>query len=436
MRGRESGGRIDMASLRGRMRSAIAAQATISAIRQLVSIMYEGTPNVLADFGLTPRKGYTARTLEEKLAASRHTFGELAATRTGAVPLAPTRKAGVPSGDSCAGTAPTGWDTLTVVKRAATLLVVLAAIGVVVSCRDATEVTVEARTNVAWHANIDTSFTVGKPGQTEDAFSTTETRDPWGADGFVGSLVVVPGSAKDAPLSVKVVMGITRDPHACSIAQPDGCIFARRTLSYVPHRELHLPVFLYAQCEGIPCDVSTTCNFLGKCVPAAVDPASCDSPVGCSPPNDAPAPDGGAPPPPPDARDASTDAPHDAPADGPPQQMDGGDGGDAGAAGDVACGSAGTCRVPTNQCCVTNSDGGSASGACQAPGAMCPYGVLTCDGPEDCAPTEHCCISGSTAACAVNPCMPLCHGDGDCAGSTCMPGSFLGAYGQCSGSPP
>jgi hypothetical protein len=316
------------------------------------------------------------------------------------------------------------------------LLVVLAAIAVVVSCRDPTEIQLEARTNVVWHAGIDTSFTVGSPGQTEASFSTTETRDAWGADGFVGSLVVVPGSSKNAPLSVKVVMGITRDPHDCSIAQPDGCIFARRTLSYVPHRSLDLPIELYAQCAGVACDASTTCNFLGKCVSSAIDPSTCDSETGCAPPGDKPPADGGIPPAPLDSgEDAPTDAPHDAPKDaiGPPN-LDGGS--DAGAAGDIACGASLTCHMGT-YCCF---DPGSGNASCPTSAQPCPSQlyILKCDGPEDCL-SGQCCANGQSASCAPMGAAcaggnELCHGPVECGGQVCAAASFAMFYGICGGS--
>ncbi|HEY8078332.1 MAG TPA: hypothetical protein VIF62_29590 [Labilithrix sp.] len=301
------------------------------------------------------------------------------------------------------------------------------------SCRDPTEIELEAHTNVAWHEGIDTSFTVGTPGETETAFSTTETREPWGADGFVGSLVVVPGSSKEAPLAVKVVMGVTRDPHDCSIAQPDGCIFARRTLSYVPHRALQLPLELYARCVGVPCDASTTCNFLGECVPAAVDPSSCDSPNGCSAPGDQPPQDGGTTPPP-GSGDASSDASVDAPSDGPTTMFDGGDGG---AMGSVGCPPSGTCAA--GLCCVDTSPASGPTGTCMGVAGYCPvqYGpifAVECDGPEDCtSDAPICCVSnGKLASCQKAGCGPvLCHHDGDCPNPTQCGGVFAKFYSSC-----
>ncbi len=62
-------------------------------------------------------------------------------------------------------------------RRASSALVVLGGILVAASCRDPTEIELDARTNVPWRSNIVTSFTVGSPGETESAFATTETSE-------------------------------------------------------------------------------------------------------------------------------------------------------------------------------------------------------------------------------------------------------------------
>jgi hypothetical protein len=48
-------------------------------------------------------------------------------------------------------------------------------------------------------------------------------------------------------------MCITKDPRACTIDAPDGCIFVRRKLGFVEHRTLTVPVTVYSTCIGIPC---------------------------------------------------------------------------------------------------------------------------------------------------------------------------------------
>lgn len=168
------------------------------------------------------------------------------------------------------------------------------ALMIATSCKDPTEIVVDVHTNVAFRPDLVTSFTVGARGDTESAFPTTEIRTPYGADGDVGSLVVIPGGAKDATVSIKVVMGIGREARDCSIANAAGCIIARRTLRYVPHTRLELPISLFTQCVGVPCDADTTCNILGQCVPATIPPEACagevcDVPGGSAPPAGVPA---------------------------------------------------------------------------------------------------------------------------------------------------
>jgi hypothetical protein len=81
-------------------------------------------------------------------------------------------------------------------------------------------------------------------------------------------------------------MGITKDPKECSTSAPDGCIFARRKLSFVPFRTLTVPITVHSACVGVPCGADSTCNALGRCVPAEVDMRQCISSTGCALPDD------------------------------------------------------------------------------------------------------------------------------------------------------
>ncbi|HEY8076801.1 MAG TPA: hypothetical protein VIF62_21895 [Labilithrix sp.] len=266
-----------------------------------------------------------------------------------------------------------------------------ALVSALASCRDATEVYVDVRTNVPWSSSIVTSFTVGAPGATESASEAAETRAPWGGDGFVGSLVVVPGASKDAALSVKIVMSLRGDASACTVEHPDGCIFARRELSYLPHRRLELPIVLYDTCVGVACGNGTTCNAEGACVGANVDPMTCDDPSGCAPEGDPP-PDGGVSP------DASFP---EKPAEAGPIE-----------AGHEA-------SFPDSSL----SDGGAVP-ACKA-------GMLFC-GPGACSVNAQCCSAQGEPGQAM--CEPFCKaGDvryccaaTDCTGQLACKGAFIG----------
>lgn len=304
------------------------------------------------------------------------------------------------------------------------LAAVLAAAGP--SCKEPTQVVVEARTNVDHRSGMTTSFTVGAPGQTEKADPTTETRQPWGADGFIGSLVVVPGTSDDAALSVKIVLAIDRDPRTCTAENDyDGCIVARRRLRYVPGTKLRLPVILHAACVGVPCDESSTCNALGVCVSNDVDPQTCNEAGGCRIPGEGLDPDaGGA------TSDASSDGAKDDAAndaatkdaaidvanDAPPTDA-GADASDAGGTpGSIDCRST-TCAAPSTHCCY---DPTTNSASCVQPTAACVLGSglidIRCDDDGDCTSGQQCCwfpsseafACGSPAACAATG-SRLCH---------------------------
>ncbi len=110
----------------------------------------------------------------------------------------------------------------------------------------------------------------------------------WGASGDLGTIVVVPDGDRNAPLGLRVVMGVSRPVDQCDLKKPDGCIVATRRLRFLEHRTVELPVGLHAICEGVACAESETCNALGECVLAEIDPTDCDGPddPDCLPPGD------------------------------------------------------------------------------------------------------------------------------------------------------
>jgi len=275
------------------------------------------------------------------------------------------------------------------------------------SCREPTSVLIEARTNVPYRAGIVTTFTVGsRPADVENAEPTTESRDVWDNNETIGTLVVVPETSDDASVSIKLVMGVNKDPRACSSASPDGCIFARRRLRYTPNQQLRLPIALYARCEGVPCDADSTCNYLGTCVSSEIDPSTCGSAAGCSPKDDAagqlPDAAGGASP------DGATDGALDsgdaaaardgvAPSDAA-SMVDGESDIDSGQPlGTVDCR---TALCGAGQSCCYNQ--GSSTGVC-VPGNNCVGQATTvrCDGDEDC-------LGEGTSCCALNPLFLIC----------------------------
>jgi hypothetical protein len=332
-------------------------------------------------------------------------------------------------------------------RRVVSLGVAAAACAAVTDgCKEPTQVTIDARTDVPYRAGVAATFTVGAPGRIEGADPTTESRAPWGSDGRVGTLVVIPAGANDAELAVKLVLAIGRDPRECSAVDSRACIVARRRLRYVPSTPLRLPIVLYSRCEGVPCAADTTCNYLGQCVSAEVDAASCTSAEGCLAPGDPPragAADGGVTD---DADATGRDAADDgATADGGVDASSGdaaadGGGTPGGTPGYVACtgavssdGKAGSCKVPEQECCIEPGF----SGQCvRATGAPCPVVGMSqllagCDGREDCGGQTCCAVTNGESgflrcAASCDNGAEVCHSDGVCATGACtgvVPGS-------------
>src|SRR6185312_2524685 len=103
-----------------------------------------------------------------------------------------------------------------------------------------------------------------------------------------------PSGDKDGAVTVKIVAGFGRSVDECAQGGT-GCIVARRSLRYIPHTELRIPVLLQASCAGVPCQDTETC-VASACVPAAIDPSTCATPQGCTLPGDTIGADAGPPP--------------------------------------------------------------------------------------------------------------------------------------------
>lgn len=149
------------------------------------------------------------------------------------------------------------------------------------ACLEPTQIEMTVRTDVPYAPGRSVAIAVAKSGMTDATEPATTAEEPWGADGAIGSVVLLPSDDRDEPISVRVVMGLGRDPATCTTAEPTGCIFARRRLSFVPHEPLVLPVTLYAACAGVPCDENSTCTALGTCVPSTIDPSDCADGKSC-----------------------------------------------------------------------------------------------------------------------------------------------------------
>ncbi|HRG99330.1 MAG TPA: hypothetical protein PLR99_23955, partial [Polyangiaceae bacterium] len=151
------------------------------------------------------------------------------------------------------------------------------------SCQDPTQITVAVGTNVPYRAGV-TSLAMwsSRSGAIAPGTAPQATyADAWLPDGTLGELVVTPSERRDEALTLRVVLGIGRDPAGCTDQDSKGCIVSKRTLSFVPHSRLRVPVVLWLACEGVVCKEDTTCNYVGACIPAAVDPGACASPDGC-----------------------------------------------------------------------------------------------------------------------------------------------------------
>jgi hypothetical protein len=164
-----------------------------------------------------------------------------------------------------------------------------------VGCRDATEVTLDLRTDVPC-AEL-TGVAIQMRG--DDAPRTvTQSCD----SGEIGTIVLVPSGSKTDALDIEIIAGRGVDPTTCNRVFGNRCIVARRRMRYLPHKGLSVPIDLRGACGGVACGDGATCAD-GLCHPSDIDPGACTTPAGCGenalgPPIPTPPPPPPPPPPP------------------------------------------------------------------------------------------------------------------------------------------
>ncbi len=142
-----------------------------------------------------------------------------------------------------------------------------------VSCRDPTEVMLKITSNTCQTLTT-TGIAVGPAGLAGGGtFAATQAGCP--VEGTVGTIGIVPSGSRDDNIGIEVIGGLGKDPATCTRGDPK-CIVARRSLRYVPHTELTLPIALEAACAGVACDDPSTTCLSGVCVRSV---ASCSSGV-------------------------------------------------------------------------------------------------------------------------------------------------------------
>ena len=146
------------------------------------------------------------------------------------------------------------------------------------SCREPTEITVHVFTNL------------GCPGASGDtlastsidaASNTTRTQQCSNSTPYneVGTLVIVPGaSGGGARVTVSVAGAASLngnpapDSDACltQASNANGCLVTTRTISFISHRALDLPILIDSRCANVTCPAGATC-IAGQCQSQCVD---------------------------------------------------------------------------------------------------------------------------------------------------------------------
>jgi hypothetical protein len=156
--------------------------------------------------------------------------------------------------------------------------------GAFVQCYAATEIVLEVRTDVE-PCGRSTRAAIFLGDELEPRADTEEcTLVGAGPEKSMGTLVLVPGSNRDARIVVRAALSTdTRyAPRTCTAAAEDrlpaelkgrrgdilsSCAFASRSVGYSAHRSLRVPIRLLRDCLGIVCAKDETCIAGGRCAP-------------------------------------------------------------------------------------------------------------------------------------------------------------------------
>jgi hypothetical protein len=140
-------------------------------------------------------------------------------------------------------------------------------------CFGATEVSVTITTTARCELGVQTQLYAGALGSAASTVApAAETRECGAAEPRVGTLTIVPSGARDDRFELEVVAGVGVPVSSCVAKTFDpadpvrGCIFARRRVSFLPHKSLSLPLLLSERCINVPCGADQTCD-LGTCTP-------------------------------------------------------------------------------------------------------------------------------------------------------------------------
>jgi hypothetical protein len=154
------------------------------------------------------------------------------------------------------------------------------------NCQDATQVDLEVSTDAMCSDVRETSITVATAEELGSKPPDTTTDQCEDASHRIGTLAVVPSDRENSAFSVRVVTGLGKSAEQCvEDGYLGGCIVARRSLRFIPHRTLHLPIQMEVVCKDIPCSATMTCRH-GRCVDDTIPNVDdCASAQGCDLPN-------------------------------------------------------------------------------------------------------------------------------------------------------
>ncbi len=152
-------------------------------------------------------------------------------------------------------------------------------------CQDATQIVVKVSTNLGCTGTAPSfeggHLAVYRDAQAVDGSEATLTKDLCKSGGEIGTLTVVPGASGDgatvrvraaAWLGASVKDAKAKNARECfDMPGAPDCVVSTRSLKFIAHRSLTIPIFLDSACAGVTCPEKKTCGPGGVCIGEAIE---------------------------------------------------------------------------------------------------------------------------------------------------------------------
>lgn len=146
------------------------------------------------------------------------------------------------------------------------------------ACREPTQIQVTVSRDFPCNLTLDTGIRVGSMVSYRSKDLSTHSARCAADDPEIGTVVITPSGGRKEEIAFEVVAGLGIPVEDCLApaarqrytdrSEEEGCIWAARSLYFMPHETVEVPIVLRANCKNVPCDESANSVCVnGDCKP-------------------------------------------------------------------------------------------------------------------------------------------------------------------------